>query len=161
MDFSPRCQASCVAVTTAISLMLSRDSRCLKKDGTYKTEDITTLSYEEARKLVPPEQVSTCNVLDISFAGFDYIQTHESIYEITYSNSSWRKLSFKYFKVCGCSEKTDPGPWCAWSALCLKGTLRKALFMESYTQKYILLMLIVINLVSGWFTWKQLSGALM
>lgn len=48
----PRCQASTVAVTTAIALMLLRNERHLKKDGSYNIDEITKEAYDTAKTLI-------------------------------------------------------------------------------------------------------------
>lgn len=47
-----RCQASCVALTTAIALMLQRSANVLNADGSFNVKMIIKLSYEEAAKLL-------------------------------------------------------------------------------------------------------------
>jgi ADP-ribosylglycohydrolase len=48
----PRCQASCVAVTRAIALMLQRPPGHLKKDGSYNVNSITKEAYDTAKVLI-------------------------------------------------------------------------------------------------------------
>ncbi len=47
-----RCQASCVAVTTAIALMLQRAPQHLQKDGSYNIDLIIKESYKAAKVVV-------------------------------------------------------------------------------------------------------------
>ncbi|XP_041350168.1 uncharacterized protein LOC121369272 [Gigantopelta aegis] len=54
--YDPRCQASCVAVVTAISLMLKRGERHVKSKGTYKVKEIIEDSYEMASKCLETEE---------------------------------------------------------------------------------------------------------
>lgn len=45
----PRCQASCVALTTAIALMLQKSSEVINKDGSFKEDVILQKSYDAAK----------------------------------------------------------------------------------------------------------------
>ncbi|XP_066923644.1 ADP-ribosylarginine hydrolase Tri1-like isoform X2 [Clytia hemisphaerica] len=52
----PRCVASCVALTTAIALMLQRPVDLVKTNGEFKVELIIDRSYAEACRMLPDEK---------------------------------------------------------------------------------------------------------
>lgn len=45
-----RCDASCIAVTTAISLMLQRNEAIMNPDGSFNTWEITLAAFNAAIK---------------------------------------------------------------------------------------------------------------
>ena len=47
-----RCQASVVAITTSIALMLQRPESLVKKSGEYDVEKITGQAFDHAKLLV-------------------------------------------------------------------------------------------------------------
>ncbi|XP_052085314.1 ADP-ribosylarginine hydrolase Tri1-like [Mytilus californianus] len=49
----PRCHASCVAVTTVMSLLLQRNERHIKKDGSYNLTGVTEEAFRYASRLLP------------------------------------------------------------------------------------------------------------
>ena len=56
-----RCQASCVAVTTAIALMLQKNPRNLKKNDSYDIESIVGECYTYSSRLLTTQaEVNTC-----------------------------------------------------------------------------------------------------
>jgi len=48
----PRCQASCIALTTAIAFMLQKQPDVLNSNGTFNVKAIIKKSYEEACKVL-------------------------------------------------------------------------------------------------------------
>jgi hypothetical protein len=59
-----RCQASCVAVTAVISLLLQKNERHIKKDGGYNLTGITEEAFRYASRLLPSyEQVGNIMIL--------------------------------------------------------------------------------------------------
>ncbi|XP_064639250.1 uncharacterized protein YegU-like [Lineus longissimus] len=56
--YDPRCQASCVAVTTAIAMMLQGQKKHMKKEGKINVEAVIADSYNYAKEcLTEPEQI--------------------------------------------------------------------------------------------------------
>lgn len=57
-----RCHASCVAVTTVMSLLLQRNERHIKKDGSYNLTGVTEEAFRYASPLLSSyDQVSRLN----------------------------------------------------------------------------------------------------
>ncbi len=52
----PRCQAACVAVTTAIALMLQQDEKHLHRDGRIDSGDVIKEAYEVAKSVLPDKK---------------------------------------------------------------------------------------------------------
>ncbi|XP_064639249.1 uncharacterized protein YegU-like [Lineus longissimus] len=56
--YDPRCQASCVAVTTAIAMMLQRQEKHMKKNDKFNIDAVIADSYNYAKEfLTEPEQI--------------------------------------------------------------------------------------------------------
>ena len=58
-----RCQASVVAVTTAIALMLQRRPEHTERNGTYNIKAIVKESFEHAQKCLPDKEAVSIHIL--------------------------------------------------------------------------------------------------
>ncbi len=64
LHYTLRCQASCVAVTTAIALMLQRAPRHIQKDGSYNIDLIIKESYDASKDIIENKEHASVKCLN-------------------------------------------------------------------------------------------------
>ena len=101
-----RCQASCIAVTFAIAVMLQRDSNFLEKGGHFDVGKIIDFAYGQACRIfegLPNEEVRTWKFLNEVLCTMDVCMP-KSIEILTYKkkNNSTIKTHIIHFVMILC-----------------------------------------------------------
>jgi len=65
-----RCQASCVALTTAVALMLQRNADVINKNGSFNIGVIIDTAYAEAVKVLPDDKAQVCLLFTYDYISF-------------------------------------------------------------------------------------------